>query len=363
MVTTQEVVQAYLDCRQNKRTKKAAIEFEMNLERNLMSIRDDLNTGRYQIGQSICFVVSYPKWREVWAAQFRDRVVHHILYNRLADRFHRRFIYDSYACIPGRGTLMGVERIEKFAKRETRCWSQKAYFLQADVANFFVSIDKTILQRILHRHIGDDFTKRLTDQVLFNDPTARPVLNSPDWKIQCVPRHKSLFNSGGKGLPIGNLSSQFFANVYMNELDQFVKRELKIKSYGRYVDDVVLLHRDPAVLNQAYDRMCEFVSDRLGLLFHPKKKVMNTADKGINFCGYVIKPFRRYVRRRTTNAMMQAVKGNRNENPHEWYSRVNSYLGICNHAASWNVKKRAAIESGATFAPNLTKAINKRKAT
>ena len=366
MFTAEEIFQAYYDCRRNKRNTPSQREFELRLERNLMRLMRDLNSGNYRIGRSIAFVVSYPKWREVWAAQFRDRVVHHVIYNRVADHFYRRFIQDSYACIPGRGALMGVERVHRFMRQATENWQRRAHFLQADLANFFVSIDKDILFGLLCQHIADQETRDLTAQVLFHDPTDRPMINSPAWKFKHVPRHKSLFHSGGKGLPIGNLSSQFFANVYLNALDQYVKRDLGVRWYGRYVDDVVLIGHDPGELNDAFDAMQNFVQKRLALHFHPNKTQRNTVDKGINFCGYVMKPHRRYVRRRSTNAMRQVAHGQeRYTDPQSWSARVNSYLGLCQHANTYRLRKQLAIDTGARFGPHLTKVIPrnaKRKA-
>lgn len=358
MFTAEELFQAYYDCRRNKRNTPAQRQFELRLERNLMRLLHELNGGTYRIGRSIAFVVSYPKWREVWAAQFRDRVVHHVIYNRIAEHFYRRFIHDSYACIPGRGALLGVERIHRFMRQASENWQRPAHFLQADLANFFVSIDKEILFAQLCRHVTDGETRELVAQVLFHDPTYNPVINSPPWKFRHVPRHKSLFHSRGKGLPIGNLSSQFFANVYLDALDQFVKREMRVRWYGRYVDDVVLIGHDPSELNAAFEAMQRFVQERLALRFHPHKTQRNTVDRGINFCGYVMKPHRRYVRRRSTNAMREVAHGQeRYTDPAAWAARMNSYLGLCQHANTYRLRRQIAIDTGARFGPHLTKVV------
>jgi RNA-directed DNA polymerase len=140
-------VQAYFDCREHKRNTYTALDFELSLERNLYQLYEDLAGGTYKPGSSICFVVIRPKPREVWAAGFRDRVVHHLLYNRIAPRFERTFIADSCACIEGRGTLYAVKRLERKIRSITENWSRPAYYLKCDIANFFVSIDKRILAR------------------------------------------------------------------------------------------------------------------------------------------------------------------------------------------------------------------------
>lgn len=356
--TAPEVFQAYFDCRQNKRNTHSQRIFESHLERNLMSLLRALNDQTYTIGRSVAFVIEHPKWREVWAAQFRDRVVHHVLYNRIADRFYRRFVHDSYACIPGRGILMGANRVHRFMRQATRSWQEPAHFLQADLANFFVSIDKDILFSLLKRHVPDGITLDLASQILYRDPVADPLINSPKWKFRQVPPHKSLFNAGDRGLPIGNLSSQFFANIYLNELDQYIKRELGIRWYGRYVDDMVLIDRCPKNLTQAYSAMQAFVDERLSIRFNPKKTQRNSVYRGINFCGYILKPYRRYVRRRTTNNMLKVGRDDqRFEDRRGWASRINSYLGMCRHASTYRLRKRLAVESGVKFTPHLNQVI------
>lgn len=327
-----------------------------------MRLYRDLNDGSYQIGRSTCFVISYPKWREVWAAGFRDRIVHHIIYNRIAEDFYRRFIYDSYACIPGRGALFGESRIDGFMRSATENWQRPAHYLQADLANFFVSIDKDILAGLVLKHVDTPWLRRLIAQVIHHDPTQGPRFNSPRWKMRQVPQHKSLFNSNGRGLPIGNLSSQFFANVYLNELDQLVKRRLGIRWYGRYVDDVVLIDHDPQKLNAAFDVMQVFAGEKLRAAFHPKKTTRNTCDKGVNFCGMILLPHRKYLRRRTAKAMQHVANGpERFADPEHWTSQMNSYLGLCRHANTYNLRKQVAIETGATFGADLNKVVSRRK--
>lgn len=352
----EEVFQAYYDCRKNKRNKAAQVAFEQKMERNLMQLHRALNDGSYRIGRSRAFVVTVPKVREVWAGQFRDRVAHHVMYNRIFDRFHRRFIADTYACIPVRGVLYGANRVHRFMRQATENWQRPAWFLQADLKNFFVSIDKDILWSLASERIPEPELRWLTKKIIYHDPTQDPILTSPRHLYYQVPYHKSLFNSGGNGLPIGNLSSQYFANVFLNPLDQFVKRELGIRWYGRYVDDLVMIGHDPKKLNDAFVAMQDFVWERLGLTFHPNKTVRNLVDKGINFCGHILKPYRIYVRSRTAKSMRQAaLSEERATDPQRWRTRVNSYLGHCLHANTFNLRKQLAINTGAWFAPGLKK--------
>ena len=152
--TFEELTLAYFDCREHKRNTASAIAFEMRLERNLRQLHDELQDGTYSPGRSICFVITRPKPREVWAAEFRDRIVHHLLYRRIGPAIEARFIADSCACIPGRGTLYAAQRLEAKVRSVTENWSRPADYLKLDLANFFVSIDKSVLSALLERHIG-----------------------------------------------------------------------------------------------------------------------------------------------------------------------------------------------------------------
>ena len=231
-------------------------------------------------------------------------------------------------------------------RRATQNWQHRAWYLQADLANFFVSIDKRVLEQVLFARVDEPELRALIRQILWHDPTRNPIQNSPDYLFDCVPPHKS----------------QFFANVYMDALDQHVKRELKVRWYGRYVDDVVLIGHDPGELNAAFAAMEAFVGERLGMRFHPKKTTRNTVDKGINFCGQILKPHRKYVRARTARAMKRlAADPERYTDPEHWAARLNSYLGHCQHANTWRLRKQLAIDTGARFAPRLTKVITQRK--
>jgi RNA-directed DNA polymerase len=150
-----DLVQAYYDCRRSKRNSASALAFEVDLERNLTQLHDDLTAGTYRPGRSICFVVTRPKAREVWAAAFRDRVVHHLLYNHVAPRFYASFIADSCACIPGRGTLYAAERLEAKIRSASQNWGKPLFYLKLDLANFFVAIDKQVLRQQLAKRITE----------------------------------------------------------------------------------------------------------------------------------------------------------------------------------------------------------------
>ncbi len=346
-LTIEAVFDAYFDCRKEKRNTINQLRFEANLERNLVQLYNDLKDGSYQIGRSIAFVITHPKIREVWAADFRDRVVHHLVYNAISEKFYKRFIRDNYACIPGRGTHDGMRRVSQFARSITNEWTQPAYFLKADVANFFKTIDKLVLLDLVKPHVSQEWAWSLIEQIVLHDPRSNFVMRSPQSLFDKVPLHKSLFNAAkNKGLPIGNLTSQFFANVYMNELDQFAKHVLKARYYARYVDDMVLFHEDAGVLNDWYVQMDEFIKDKLALHLHPNKKHINLADKGIDFTGFIIKPGRTYLRRATLATCKQTIRqwelqGSPvdTESLDDLSHSMNSYLGMLRQVDGFKARK------------------------
>jgi RNA-directed DNA polymerase len=356
-LTVSELFQAYYDCRKAKRNTWNALDFEQNLERNVMDLYYELINNAYEPGRSIMFVVTKPKAREVWAANFRDRIVHHVLYNRYAPMFYRSFIYDSYACIPEKGTLRAAKRVQYFMRSATNNHTEDAWYMKADIANFFVSINKDILDGLLAKKITDPWWMQLTRLVLHKDPTENVYIKSPLGVLKKVPPHKSLLNAPkGFGLPIGNLSSQFFANVYLNELDQYAKHSLKTKHYARYVDDIVVVGKNGPELHEKYAKMSTFVEEILGIKFHPNKKEINKIEHGVNFVGYIVKPRCMYVRRSTINNAYENIELRKDFC--SLRSTVNSYLGLMTHANA-HKERRKMTDSlrlrGAKFNQGLTK--------
>ncbi|MDB6061522.1 MAG: Retron-type reverse transcriptase [Verrucomicrobiaceae bacterium] len=327
----EDLLQAYFDCRRSKRNSSSALAFEINLERNLVQLHDELIDGTYKPGRSICFVVTRPKPREVWAADFRDRIVHHLLYNKISPRFYASFIADSCACIPTRGTLYAATRLESKIRSASQNWSKPTHYLKCDLANFFVSIDKNILIDQLTARIPEQWWLSLTHQILFHDPRTDYELRGNPALITRVPPHKRLTNQAAHlGLPIGNLSSQFFANVFLDALDQFVKHQVPCRHYVRYVDDFVLLHESPQWLTAARDRIDSFLHDRLHVALNPRKTILQPINRGVDFVGHVIKPWRRTTRRRSFD---QALKRVSSVAASDLRETANSYFGLLGQAS------------------------------
>lgn len=358
-----DLVDAYIDCRKRKRNTNSALAFDLDRERNLVQLYDELIQGTYRPASSICFVITRPKPREVWAANFRDRIVHHLLYYRISPRFYRSFIADSCACIPGRGTLYAAERLESKIRSATQNWSRRAFYLKCDISNFFVSIDKAILRDLVARRVTEPWWMRLTDTVLFHDPRSDYVLQSSPERLALIPRHKSLFNHPAtQGLPIGNLSSQFFANIYLDVMDQFVKHRIGSRHYIRYVDDFILLHESPQWLNQAREQIEGLLAERLRLSLNPSKTILQPIERGVDFVGQVIRPWCRTVRRRALNNgfhRLERLSGD------DFYQTACSYFGLLRQAThGWNDRTRLgrfvrkhghAVDIGLTkaYPPNL----------
>lgn len=358
-----ELVQAYFDCRKNKRNTASALAFEQNLETNLSDLYADLISGNYQIGKSICFVITRPKPREVWAAEFRDRVVHHLLYNRISPRFYASFISDSCACMPNRGTLYGAKRLEAKIRSITQNWSAPAYYLKLDLANFFVSINKNILKTLIAERVHEPYWMALVEQILFDDPRHHFEFHGAKESIELVPAHKRLANqTTALGLPIGNLSSQFFANIYLDVLDQFVKHQIGAKHYIRYVDDFIILHESAQWLNDAKARIEVFLMEKLGEKINPKKTILQPIDRGVDFVGQVIKPWQRSVRRRNVK---EAIKRIKETNKTELLEVANSYFGLLRQASHSHHDRaklsKTLLRLGNTVDGKFTKTFSKRE--
>jgi retron-type reverse transcriptase len=356
-----ELVQAYFDCRQSKRNTPNALIFEQDLERNLTRLYAELVDGSYKPGQSICFVVTRPKPREVWAADFRDRVVHHLLYNRISPRFYASFIKDTCACIPGRGTMYAAQRLEAKIRSATENWAKPVWYLKCDLANFFVSIDKNVLHKQIAARVTEPWWMRLAETILFHDPRQNYQLRGASALIDLVPPHKRLGNQPAHlGLPIGNLSSQFFANIYLDALDQHVKHQVRARHYIRYVDDFILLHESPQWLNAALADISTFLPDVLHANLNPTKTILQPVDRGVDFVGQVIKPWFSRTRPRTVR---QAINRISNMDASDVFTSANSYFGLLRQAGSSHRDRaklaQAVLRRGHTVNTQFTKTYRK----
>jgi len=301
----------YLRCRCNKRNTINALRFEAEQKRNLLALRAALTDRSYRPGPSVCFVTKRPKLREIFAADFRDRVVHHVLVGYLERYWERVFIHDSYACRGGKGVHAAVDRLQQLIRQVTANGQRRAWYLQLDIRNYFMRIDKAILWRLLTPHIADADARWLTELLVFHDCTEGHIFKGRPGELELVPPHKTLLRcEPGKGLPIGNLNSQFFANVYLNGLDQFVKHQLRCRHYLRYCDDFVLLSPDREELLAWRNRIETYLREALALELNPRERLRPVSD-GIDFLGYIVRRDYRLVRRRVVNACRARLRAYR----------------------------------------------------
>lgn len=353
--------QAYYDARRHKRSKPYQQRFERDAERNLETLCDELLQRSYQPQPSTCFVIIDPKKREVFAAQFRDRIVHHLYYNYVHEMLERTFIHDSYSCIKHRGTHYGIARLERHIRRESHNYQERCYVMKMDVEGYFMHIARQRLLEITLRqlrlmathkvgkgmaghwydHVDMDFVEYLTEVIVLLNPTeaCRRRGTLLDW--QGLPHNKSLFHSlDGCGLPIGNLTSQLFSNVYMNELDQYVKRTLHCKHYGRYVDDFFIVSADKSWLVSLQQPIKTFLQEHLELELNAGKTRIYDVRYGIDFLGAYLKPHRKYVSNITLGRMKPKIdRLSSISEPEKIRCTLNSFLGLLAHYKSYHLRQ------------------------
>jgi RNA-directed DNA polymerase len=283
-ISLEDVFTAYEACRKNKRSTLSALEYEIDYESLLVELWRDIVTNQYKPSSSDVFLIKKPVLREVFAAKFRDRIVHHLVIVKLEPLFEKIFIFDSYACRKNRGTLFGIRRVEKFIRQCSENYQTNCYILKLDIRGFFMHISRSLLwQRLLpfikenYHHPDQEALIELCRSIIKNDPTERCYIKGKvlDWKF--LPKDKSLFGvDKGLGLPIGNLTSQVFANFYMNPFDHFVKHDLGFKYYGRYVDDFILVDQDKKKLQENIEIMRSFLKKRAFLRSPSQKNLFPT---------------------------------------------------------------------------------------
>ena len=312
-----DLFQAYFDARKNKRNTLNALAYKRHFEANTFALCDEILAHSYQPGPGICFIVDKPVKREIFAASFRDRIVHHFIYDHIAPLFENSFINDSYSCRTGKETHYGIKRIDRFVRACSQNYQRDCYILKLDIKGYFMSINRKLLfdkiksVLLCHSHKIDfdlPLILYLIEKTIFNDPTKKCTIKGKksDWTGLQVT--KSLFHASKNcGLPIGNRTSQLFGNIYLNDFDQFVKRDLGIRYYGRYVDDFILVHRDKEYLKSIMPEIRNYLSKYLQLELHPDKIYLQHYSKGVKYLGAVIKPHRIYIANRTKGSFYEAI--------------------------------------------------------
>ncbi|MEI6659993.1 MAG: reverse transcriptase/maturase family protein [bacterium] len=353
--TLEKLYLAYNECKKGKKNTHNTLSFEMDREKNLLSLLHDLQTKTYRISRHVYFITTYPTAREIFAADFRDRIVHHLLYSEIYKIFDSDFIPDSYANRIGKGTHAAVKKLQK-NMLEVKRVSGSGYYLKLDVQSFFRSINKDILYGILEEKIkkvaagGGQYSMWASDVlwitkiIVFHNPTKNFVYRGDPTLKNLIPKSKSLFYSGDLGLPIGNLTSQFFANIYLNTLDHFIAEELGFKHYVRYVDDFVIVDISHHKLRSSVAIIDSFLQVRLGLKLHPRKIRLQETRKGVDFLGYFVKPSHILVRQSVVKRFKDKLCKHRDNEDGlfkvEDISMIKSYLGHFSHANTYNLRKK-----------------------
>lgn len=353
--TLEEVLEAYYECRKNKRRTINQLAFEADYESNCVDLCRELNDDTYEIGRSITFVVTRPKLREVFAADFRDRVVHHIIIRRIGHLFEEVFIDDNYNCRKGKGTLYGVMRMKDKIRQCSENYTRDCWVGKFDMQGFFMSIHKPTLWAMLEKFMKEQLDEgefqllsRVVRRVVMHRPEQNCYRKSPDWMWNRIPANKSLFTCGEDyGLPIGNLTSQIFANFYLHEFDMWMSE--KFAFYGRYVDDFYVVSQDKQAILQAIPQMREFLESRIGVRLHPDKVYLQHYTKGCKFTGSVVKRERTYAGGTTIYNMKVCIKqlnrlvrDNRKPSLDEiehFACCVNSYFGFLKHHHTYAVRR------------------------
>ena len=351
-----DLYQAYYDARRHKRNKPYQLRFEADLERNLNALCDELYNRTYKPYPSTCFIITDPKKREVFAADFRDRIVHHLYYNYTHELYERTFIYDSYSCIRKRGTHFGIRRLEQHIRQESQHYTVPCYVLKMDISGYFMHINRQLLLSIclatlermsVHRilkHVPTtwqqvldmDFVRYLTIEIVLLNPIEDCRLHGSEEEWADLPKSKSLFYSpAGCGLPIGNLTSQLFSNVYLNVLDQYVKRKLRCRHYGRYVDDFYVVSADKEYLFEVAERVKEMLLKQLDLEINDGKTKVLSIWHGVDFLGAYVKPYRQYASRQMVMRMREKLLLLPQYDSQHVQASLQSYEGVLSHGKNF----------------------------
>jgi len=321
IISIEHLFQAWDKFKKEKRRKKDVQLFERNLEDNLFLLHEKLKNKTYKHSPYIAFNIHDPKFRHIHKACVVDRIVHHAIVSAIEPLFDKTFINDSYSCRLKKGTHRAVRRLFHFVRRVSKNYTRSCFALKLDIKKFFESVDHRILLVLMRKRVDDQELLVLIEHIL-----------------------KSF--SSQKGMPIGNLTSQFFANVYMNELDQFIKQTLRIKYYIRYADDFVILSDDRVYLEQLVSQIALFLKERLALTLHEDKIVIRKYTQGIDFLGYICLPYcivprtktKRRIFKKLQFRIAQLQKGEITES--SFKQTTASYLGFLKHANAHELTQR-----------------------
>ena len=314
IISLDNLLEAWREFLKGKRSRKDVQEFELNLMANILDLHRELRDKTYCHSDYHAFNISDPKPRNIHKASVRDRLLHHALYRQLYPFFDRTFIYDSYSCRMDKGTHNAINQFRAFGYKVSQNHTKTVWILKCDIKKFFASVDHSVLKKIISNYIPDQDIKWLLWQVI-----------------------DSFSVNKGRGLPLGNLTSQLFVNVYMNEFDQFMKHKLKARYYIRYADDFAIFSDDKRYLKKMLSRIDLFLREKLKLYLHPNKVSIETVGSGVDFLGWVHFSDHRVLRTVSKRRMFRTIQVKQGNN-----ETVQSYLGLLRHGNSHSLLSEIA---------------------
>ena len=313
IISLENLLISWQEFLRDKRKREDVARFSLHFMDNILKLHNDLVERAYSHGPYYAFKINDPKPRDIHKARVRDRVIHHAVYRILYPYFDKKFIYDSYSCRNDKGTHKAMNRFRFMARKVSRNNTKTAWVLKGDIRKFFATINHQILENILRRHIENNDIFRLLEEIIDSFHTE---------------------NSTTVGLPLGNVTSQLFINVYMNEFDQFLKLKLKIRYCIRYADDFVILSDNKQYLVNLIPRIAEFLKINLNLSLNEKKVFIQPLSSGVDFLGWVHFPYHRVLRTSTKRRMFKRLKQNSSK------ETLASYLGLLKHGNTYKLIKK-----------------------
>ncbi len=365
--TFEDILAAYRDCRLGKQAGIHQIAFEKRLGENILKLHQEIHTGRYKPNPAVCFVVTYPKPREIFAAHFRDRIVHHLAVSQLTPKWERTFIHSSFACRMRKGTHGAIRYLQKKVRSVSQGGRFPVWALQLDIASFFVTIHRPTLKQLLLNEVRHAKLRELVETIYSHDARVGAVRKGSIESFSLIPTEKTWFHRRpDQGIPIGNLTSQFGANVYLTHLDHWICRTLRPEGYLRYMDDFTVLDRDPEKLRQLAKPIDEWIRKNRYQALNPLKTRLTSMTQGIEYLGYRvrqernpsepaalfllpkkkwewIKEVRRLEQSEFSDPEVPHPLGfpRKSERIEKQLARLNSRLGFLIHARSYRLRKKS----------------------
>lgn len=327
IISLENLFSAWDKFKSDKQKKRDVQRFEWQLEENIFQLHRDLEYRRYKHGAYASFYIHDPKQRHIHKATVRDRILHHAVFTALNPIFEPTFISNSLSCRIDKGTHKGIDILDKITRQTSDDSFKPCFVLKCDIKKFFETIDHGILLNIIRKRLKDNDTMRLLEEIIGSFSS----------------KYSTIFER--KGVPIGNLTSQLFANIYLNEFDQFIKHKLRVKNYVRYTDDFAIVAGNKLYLESIIAPIRSFLAIKLALELHPQKITIRKFHQGVDFLGYILLPHHRLLRTKTKQRIFRKLKKRIKEykngaiNKQTLEQSLQSYLGVLSHANTYKLEQ------------------------